>query len=197
MSKINYFGMNLFDDILKHFKTWNIQASIDGAGECGEYIRTGLVWKEWLANMRYGRKFINYRKQLRMDLTMTLPGMMGLQEMLDTANDLDVDLLAKRVFGFSADNLWSPMCLPKDILHRIVDDFIAKNKKNLTKHIYFYSALKDLKEKPTYQEMFPDKWKDGLKRGKKRIQYLDKIRKTDIRKILGRDKEVLDWWNSI
>tara|TARA_B100001057_G_scaffold281295_1_gene281657 strand:- start:2988 stop:4367 length:1380 start_codon:yes stop_codon:yes gene_type:complete len=197
MSKINYFGMNLFDDILKHFKTWNIQASIDGAGECGEYIRTGLVWKEWLANMQYGRKFINYRKQLRMDLTMTLPGMMGLQDMLDTANDLDVDLLAKRVFGFSEDNLWSPMCLPKEILHRIVDEFIAKNKKNLTKHIYFYSALQDLKEKPTYQEMFPDKWKDGLKRGKRRIQYLDKIRKTDIRKILGRDKEVLDWWNSI
>ena len=64
-----------------------------------------------------------------MDLTMTLPGMMGLQEMLDTANDLDVDLLAKRVFGFSAENLWSPMCLPKEILHRIVDEFLEKNER--------------------------------------------------------------------
>ena len=35
MSRINYYGMNLFDDILDKFKFWNILASIDGAGEVG------------------------------------------------------------------------------------------------------------------------------------------------------------------
>ena len=42
--------------------------------------------------------------------------------------------------------------------------------------------LKDLKEKPTYEEMFPKEWQEGLKRGKTRVEYLDKIRKTDINK---------------
>lgn len=197
MSRINYFGMNLFDDILSKFKNWNILASIDGAGEVGEYVRTGLKWKEWVDNMKHGRKFISNRKQLRMDLTMTLPGMLGLNEMLDAAEELDVDLLAKRVFGFDPTNLWSPMCLPRQILDRIVDSFIYKNKKRLGKHIYFFTALKDLKEKPTYQEQWPEKYEEGLKKGKKRVEYLDKIRNTDIKKILRRDKEVLEWWTNI
>ena len=56
MSKINYFGLNLFDDLLSKFPYWNILASIDGANDVGEYVRTGLNFKEWFANMKYGRK---------------------------------------------------------------------------------------------------------------------------------------------
>jgi hypothetical protein len=117
--------------------------------------------------------------------------------MLEAGESLGIPILAKRVFGFSPDNVWSPMCLPRHILDRIVDEFIEKNKKRLTKNIYFYAALKDLKEKPTYEQMFPKEWEEGLKRGKKRVEYLDKIRKTDIKNILKRDTEVLNWWNDI
>ena len=197
MSRINYYGLNLFDDILSKFKHWNILASIDGAGEVGEYIRTGLKFDEWYKNMEHGRKIVTHRKQLRMDLTMTLPGMVGLEGMLDTAESLDIDLLAKRVFGFTPDNIWSPMCLPREILDRIVDEFLAKNKKRMTKHTYFYAALQDLKIKPTYEKMFPDTWKKGLVEGKERVEYLDKIRGTDMKKILAKDPEVLKWWNNI
>tara|TARA_B100000123_G_C25722492_1_gene425264 strand:+ start:132 stop:1523 length:1392 start_codon:yes stop_codon:yes gene_type:complete len=198
MSRVNYFGKNLFDDILDKFKYWNILASIDGVGEVGEYVRTGLKWEEWYGNIEHGLKFVNApQRQIRIDLTMTLPGMLGLEGMLDAGESLGVPILAKRVFGFSSDNVWSPMCLPRHILDRLVDEFIQKNKKRLTRHTYFYAALKDLKEKPTYEQMFPDKWQEGLKRGKKRVEYLDKIRKTDIKKILKRDKEVLNWWNAI
>ena len=42
MSRINFYKYNLFDDILSKFKEWQINASIDGTGEIGEYIRTGL-----------------------------------------------------------------------------------------------------------------------------------------------------------
>ena len=52
---------------------------------------------------------------------------------------------AKRVFGFKASTLWSPMCLPRNLLDDLVDEFIDKNKKRLTRHIYFYTALKELK----------------------------------------------------
>ena len=197
MSRINFFGMNLFDDILSKFPYWNILASIDGAGEVGEYVRTGLNFKEWLKNMEHGRKFVKNRKQLRMDLTMTMPGMVGLKEMLDTAEHLDIDLLAKRVFGFSPDNIWSPMCLPRELLNTIVDEFIEANKKRLSKHIYFYSALKDLKEKPTYDEMFKEDYYIGLKKGKERVLELDKIRNTSIENILKKDPRVLEWWKGI
>ena len=198
MSRINFFGMNLFDDILSKFPYWNILASIDGVGEVGEYVRTGLNFNEWLKNMEYGRKFVKHRKQLRMDLTMTMPGMVGLQEMLETAEHLDVDLLAKRVFGFSPDNIWSPMCLPRQLLNNIVDEFIEKNKKKLTKHIYFYTALKDLKEKPTYDETHKDhEYWAGLKKGKARVLKLDLIRGTNIEEILKKDQRVLAWWKSI
>jgi len=197
MSRINFFGMNLFDDILSKFPHWNILASIDGAGEVGEYVRTGLNFNEWLKNMEYGRKFVKHRKQLRMDLTMTMPGMVGLQELLETAEHLNVDLLAKRVFGFSPDNIWSPMCLPRQLLNSIVDEFIKKNKQKLTKHIYFYSALKDLKEKPTYDETYKDQYWEGLKKGKARVLKLDLIRGTNIEEILKKDQRVLEWWKNI
>ena len=188
----------MFDDILDKFKYWNILASIDGTGEVGEYVRTGLKWEEWYSNIEHGLKFVNapYR-QIRIDLTMTLPGMLGLEGMLEAGESLGIPILAKRVFGFSPDNVWSPMCLPRHILDRIIDEFIEKNKKRLSKHIYFFAALKDLKEKPTYEQMFPKEWQEGLKRGKKRVEYLDKIRNTDIKNILKRDAEVLNWWNDI
>jgi len=197
MSKINFFGMNLFDDILSKFSHWNILASIDGAGDVGEYVRTGLNFEEWLKNMEHGRKFVKHRKQLRMDLTMTMPGMVGLEEILETAEHLDVDLLAKRVFGFSPDNIWSPMCLPRWLLNNIVDEFIDKNKKRLIKHVYFYAALKDLKEKPTYHETYKDEYLTGLKKGKARVLKLDLIRGTNIEDILKKDERVLEWWKNI
>jgi hypothetical protein len=198
MSRINFFGMNLFDDLLSKFKHWSILASIDGAGEVGEYVRTGLKWSEWLSNMKYARKFTRTRRDLRMDLTMTMPGMVGLQELLDAVEELDVDLLAKRVFGFDPTNLWSPMCLPRAILDRIVDDFIHKNKTRLKNHIYLYSALKDLKQKPTYEETYGyDKYKEGLIAGKRTIERLDRVRYTNIEKILVKDKEILEWWKNI
>ena len=198
MSRINFYGMNLFDDILSRYKYWTILASIDGAGAVGEYVRTGLKWNEWFDNMRYARKFAKTRRDLRMDLTMTMPGMVGLEEMLDAAEELDVDLLAKRVFGLDPTNVWSPMCIPRKILNRIVDDFLTKNKRRISKHLYFYSALKDLKEKPTYDETYSkNEYLEGLQKGKETVERLDRIRNTDIKKILSKDKELLEWWTNI
>ena len=117
--------------------------------------------------------------------------------MLVTAASLDFVILAKWVFGFTPDNLWSPMCLPSELLDSIVDEFLDKNKKRLSNQTYFYAALKDLKEKQTYAEMFPDTYKQGLVNGKASVQQLDRRRNTDIEKILAKDKRVLDWWKSI
>ena len=57
MSRINFFKLNLFDDILSKFNDWQINASIDGTGEIGEYVRTGLKYDEWYANTKSCTRF--------------------------------------------------------------------------------------------------------------------------------------------
>jgi hypothetical protein len=43
--------MNLFDDILKHFQIGRYAPRSMAQAKVGEYIRTGLKYDEWLANM--------------------------------------------------------------------------------------------------------------------------------------------------
>tara|TARA_Y100000590_G_scaffold109892_1_gene125277 strand:- start:527 stop:1843 length:1317 start_codon:yes stop_codon:yes gene_type:complete len=198
MSRINFYGKNLFDDCLKYFRDWQICASIDATGEIGEYIRTGLNYNKWLENIKYGKKFMKNPRQLELDLTVTMPGLFDLENMYKLSKDLKLVLLCKKVFSFGPNNLWSPLCLPRDILHEMVDNVIEKTseKKNVF-NLAFYEGLQDLKSHKTHEERWPDKYKEGLKRGKQRIEYLDKIRGTDIKKILSKNKKVLEWWNDI
>ena len=198
MSRINFYGKNLFDDCLKYFKDWQICASIDGTEEVGEYIRTGLNYQEWLKNIKYAKKFARHPRQLQLDLTVTLPGLFDLENMYKLSKNLKLVLLFKKVFGFGAKNLWSPLCLPKDILHEIIDDVIEKtNEKKNVFNLAFFEGLEDLKSHKTHKERWPDTYKEGLKKGKQRIEHLDKIRGTDIKKILSKNKKVLEWWNDI
>jgi hypothetical protein len=37
----------------------------------------------------------------------------------------------------------------------------------------------------------------GQKKGKAQVEYLDKIRGTDIKTILSKNKKVLEWWKNI
>ena len=42
-----------------------------------------------------------------------------------------------------------------------------------------------------------DEYANGQKNGKAQIERLDRIRGTDIKNILARNKKALDWWTSI
>ena len=44
-------------------------ASIDGIGDIGEFIRTGLVWEEWDQNFREGVALPGGNDKMLMDLT--------------------------------------------------------------------------------------------------------------------------------
>ena len=120
MSRITFFGKNLFDDVLSKFQDWQINASIDATGEIGEYIRTGLNYDEWLENMRYARKWIKHPRQLQLDLTVTLPGLFDLENMYELQKELKIPLLCKKVFSFSPDTYMSPLFLPRRLLNKIV-----------------------------------------------------------------------------
>ncbi len=200
MSRITYFGKNLFDDVLSKFRDWQINASIDGTGEIGEYIRTGLKYDQWLENMRYARKFIRHPRQLQLDLTVTLPGLFDLENMYELQKDLKVPLLCKKVFTFSADNYMSPLFLPRRLLNKIVMKVKNKysNEKRNVMNLAFLDGIDDLMNHPTNDEKYSkEECMKGWKDGKAECERLDKMRGTDIKKILAKEPEVLEWWTSI
>ena len=120
LSRIDYLGSNLFKDILQHIGEWQICASLDGTGWIGEYIRTGLDYRKWLQNFETGLKYAKHPRQMRIDFTLTLPGLAEIVDVENLAKEYNVDLLTKVVFSFSPDNIWSPLILPRPILERTV-----------------------------------------------------------------------------
>jgi len=200
MSRIKFFGLNLFDDILSKFNDWQINASIDGTGEIGEYIRTGLKYNEWLENMRYARKFMRHPRQLQLDLTVTLPGLFDLEGMYELHKDLKVPLLCKKVFSFSPNVYMSPLFMPKDLLHMMVNKLRnkLKNEKKSVLNMAFLDGLDDLVSHTTNDEKYDkETCEKGWRNGKAECERLDKIRGTDIKKILAKEPKVLEWWKNI
>jgi len=200
MSRINFFGMNLFDDLLVNFQDWQINASIDGTGEVGEYVRTGLKYDEWLNNMQYARKFARHPRQLQLDLTVTLAGLFDLEGMYELHKMLKVPLLCKKVFNFSPDVYNSPHFLPKRLLHKMVNKVLSKlkNERKSVLNMNFLVGLQHIVDTPTNEEKYDrETCEKGWRDGKAECERLDKIRGTDIKKILEREPEVLEWWQSI
>jgi hypothetical protein len=193
LSRINYSGINLYSDILSRLRDWQICASLDGTGRIGEYIRSGLNYQKWLENFKTGLGIATHRRQMRIDFTLTLPGMFEVERIIDLANELNVDILAKVVFSFSPDIIMSPLALPKDILHAWVDELVPKT------HGAMQDILIQLKTRPTFQEQYPDFWQSSLAEGKRRMLQLESIRqdKLTLADILLERKPAFEWYQSI
>ena len=65
-----------------------------------------------------------HQRQMRLDFTLTLPGLFELKNMFNLSKQLNTTLLAKVTFAFGSDILMSPLALPKSILHRVVNEFL-------------------------------------------------------------------------
>jgi len=201
MSRIKFYGKDLFQDILQYFPNWQICASIDGTREVGEYIRTGLKYDEWLANMKHGLQFVKQRHQrMQLDLTITLPGLFDLENMVALSNELGIELLTKQVFNFSHDNAMAPLFMPYDIMAEIITEAKEKtiryNNRNLRN---FFQQLDEMLDQKRNNELVYDeqKYREGQVNGKKELERLDRIRGTDITNILNKNKKALEWWTSI
>ena len=195
LSRVSYGGINLYSDILNRLRDWQICASIDGTGPIGEYIRTGLDYNTWYDNFSRAVKIRNHARQVRIDFTLTLPGMCEVTHIEQLAKTFGVDILAKVVFSFSPDIVMSPLALPREILDPWVDEIIDQ--------LQVPGALTDilvqLKTRPTFAEQWPIEYTAGLIKGKRRILELERIRKDvyTMKDILAGRPAVLDWWNSI
>jgi hypothetical protein len=193
LSRIDYAGYNLYLHLLCNIRDWQICASIDGTGAIGEYIRTGLAWPVFLENFKRGLDISRHRRQMRLDFTLTLPGLFEVERMQGLADELGVDLLAKVVFSFTPDIIMSPLALPREILDRWIDKLIPRTRGALK------DVLSQLKSRPTFAEQWPEEYQKSISQGKFRILKLESIRndKFTMKDILQEDPEIYAWWNDI
>ena len=193
LSRINYRGIDLYHDILSHVRDWQICASLDGTGATGEYIRTGLAYSVFLENFRRGLEIATNPRQMRLDFTLTLPGMTEVDHMNELANELGAEMLAKVVFSFSPDIVMSPLALPRHLLDPWVDELAGRSAGAMR------DVLLQLKNRPTFEEQWPDTYRAGLAKGRARVLQLEKIRTQSVTMtdILAQRPEVLGWWNEI
>ena len=195
LSRINYRGCNLYSDILGHVRDWQICASLDGTGATGEYIRTGLNYTTWRDNFALGRDLSRHRRQMRIDFTLTLPGLFEVERIQQLSEEFDVDILAKVIFSFSPDIILSPLALPRQLLDAVVDRLTAELPAGALRDV-----LVQLKTRPTFSEQ----WGHGeaaaqLVQGKQRILQLEHIRGDayTLADILHTDPEIGAWYDAI
>jgi hypothetical protein len=194
LSRIDYRGINLFSHILDHVRDWQICASIDGTGDVGEYIRTGLSWPAFRKNFEHGLAHARHRRQMRLDFTLTLPGMFEIGNIEAVAAEYDVDLLTKTVFSFTPDIVLSPLSLPRSLLEPWIDELLTACTTQSMQDL-----LQQLKTRSTFEEQWPDQYRTALMRGKQRLLKLESIRSSpvNIQSILDRRPEVGKWFREI
>ena len=188
LSRTSLKGIKLFD-LLPEFQDWQICSSLDGTGQVGEYIRDGLNYEQWLRNFKEGLAVAKTSREMRLDYTITMPGLLELKNMFDLSQELNTEILTKVMFTFSNDEILSPLALPKELLHTIIDEALEYMEPRATrKQRSLIDVIKNLKNRETFT---------ATKKGKERQERIDKIRRQDITKILAKDKRILDWWTSI
>ena len=195
LSRIRYKGVSLAEDILPNIRDWQICASLDGTGAIGEYIRTGLRYDEFVDNFRTLLPLARNKRMMRLDYTLTLPGMFDVANMQKLANELNVEILAKVIFTFSPDIIMSPLALPRKILDKIVDKRIAE----MPLGPALTDVLLQLKNRPNIEEQWPEEYERGLRKGKRRMLTLESIRPNNIcfRDIISTCPDTLAWWDNI
>jgi hypothetical protein len=194
LSRVHYQGVDLYSDILDHVRDWQVCASIDGTGAIGEYIRTGLDYVQFRRNFEHGLTHQRNRRQMRLDFTLTLPGMFEVENIQSLAQEYDVDLLTKVVFSFSPDIIMSPLALPRQLLESWIDQLLTTACIDSMREL-----LTQLKTRPTFEEQWPDTYQQALSQGKSRVLRLEQIRQDTytMSDILSQHKEIHGWWKSI
>jgi hypothetical protein len=193
LSRVDFRSINLYRDILSNIRDWQICASLDGTGATGEYIRTGLDYQQFCRNFELGLTYQRNRRQMRLDFTLTLPGMFEVVAMQDLARQFDVDILAKVIFSFTPDIVMSPLALPRRLLEPWLNELAGRSAGAMR------DVLLQLQSRPTFEEQWPAEYQAGLARGKARVLKLESIRTapTDMATILSARPDVKEWWDRI
>jgi hypothetical protein len=198
LSRVEYRGVNLFGDILARIHDWQICASLDGTGTVGEYIRTGLNYATWLENFQQGLKHARHPRQMRIDFTLTLPGLTEVWAMQQLADQLGVELLAKVMFAFSPNIIMSPNSLPRGLRDSTINTLLHGGAAAAPRGA-LREVLEHLLTQSTFEETWPDQAHTALTQGKQRVEQLERIR-GDIggfAQCLQAWPELKEWYDSI
>jgi hypothetical protein len=130
---------------------------------------------------------------MRLDFTLTLPGMFEVDAMERLSQTYEVQLLAKVIFSFSPDIILSPLALPRALLDPWVDELAGRSAGAMR------DVLLQLKTRPTFAEQWPDTYQAGLVKGKSRVLQLERMRTQSVTMtdILSQRPDVLEWWMKI
>ena len=130
---------------------------------------------------------------MRIDFTLTLPGLFEVENIQTLADRFGVDVLAKVIFSFTPDIIFSPLALPRPLLEREIDRRLPAVRGALR------DVLSQLKNRSTFAEQWPDQYQQALTRGKARVLRLESIRNDSytMDHILRQDKDIYDWWQAI
>jgi hypothetical protein len=130
---------------------------------------------------------------MRIDFTLTLPGLFEIQRIQQLATEFGVDILAKVIFSFTPDIIMSPLALPRKLLDRTVDRLVTTTTGALQ------DILLQLKTRPTFEEQWPDTYIKGLAKGKRRVLQLEQIRGDSytLADILKENTEIANWYEQI
>jgi hypothetical protein len=130
---------------------------------------------------------------MRLDFTLTLPGMFEVNNMQTLSQQLEVELLTKVVFSFSPDIVMSPLALPRKLLDPWIDELVDHSTGTMR------SMLLQLKTRPTFEEQWPEEYQSAIAQGKARVLKLEQIRtqSTTMTDILSARSDVLKWWMQI
>jgi len=196
LSRVDFKGQNLYD-YLPEFKDWLMCASIDGTGEIVEFIRKGIVWEDWLENFKRGLELPGGQDRMLFDLTITGPGMFSLKDLFDLSRELDVRIETKIMFAFHPDIVFSPFAWPRYILDKHVDQLLEYMEPRASqKQMTLVNTLREMKNRPTFEEQWPERAEQEFRNGKGYQDKLDRIRQEKLRleDIYKRDPELYEWW---
>jgi hypothetical protein len=88
----------------------------------------------------------------------------------------------------------SPLALPRDLLDAWVDELVPNCTSSAMRDV-----LTQLKNRPTFEQQWPDEYHAALVKGKARVLKLESIRPgtVSMESILSARPEIRKWWNEI
>lgn len=120
LSVTEHKGLSIYE-YLKHFKHISFELSIDGVGEVGEFIRTGLSWDLFYDNY----KTIPIRKNLEVSfaITLTIPGILDVENLINFLLEDRRRYTVVFCTGNYSTDVMSPLILPRVLYNELLLDF--------------------------------------------------------------------------
>jgi sulfatase maturation enzyme AslB (radical SAM superfamily) len=200
LSFLRYKGQHIYHDLLRHFPVFYIGASLDGTGEIGEYIRTGLQWPTWEKNFKELKANLTGPGQtIHIALCLTSVGMFGLKDLLRFAADHDAEITAQLVDLRLAVKPLSPLVLPRKELDLFVNETLEEIKPlKSPKNESVFRELEHLLKTPTWPEKYAEQYDSSLREEIRKTEEIERYRdpgrsKPGLRDYLSQKKYLHSW----